>query len=623
MVNQRFLELYNQELRHVRETGREFAQQYPDIAARLGDFEGISDPYVERMVEAFAFLTARVQLKQESAFPQFTSQLLRCAYPNWGSPTPSMAIVAMAPSRAAAGLLEGYAIPRGTRLSSQSVPGIDGVCEFVTAQQVKVWPLAISACRYLPGRPQEAAHPSTQAKLEVTLEANTGADLTRMRIDDLCVHLTGADDVAGRLTEQVLGRSVAIRVSAPEGPEPRRFTELRLDALAPIGFRDDEAMLEHATAAFAGYRMLHEYFAFPQRFRYFRLAGAQLAQAIAKHAVNNRVNIVFYLSSSDASLAGAVDRDNLLLFTTPVINLFQRRTDRILVNQLATEYHVVPDRRRPLSYEVYDVLSLEGYAADANDFTRFAPLFAPADAREWAPSRAMFSLRRSPRLIQNLSGAQAQLGNYRYSDVFVSLVDRDNVPYRNDLAQIGGDILVTNGALPILCPKGSSHDLAMTDSAPVDGIRFIAGPTEPSSALAEGDTPWRLINLLSLNYLYLHDQTEGAAAAAVKELLSLHALLVSGRNHAHAQALQQVQTRVVTRPYPGGGPIVYARGVKVDLTFDEMPFGGSSAFVLGLVMQHYLKQHAHLNSFVETTLHGLGRKDIKTWPAQLGHKGLI
>ncbi|KAF0812107.1 hypothetical protein IGB42_03384 [Andreprevotia sp. IGB-42] len=623
MVNQRFLELYNQELRHVRETGREFAQQYPDIAGRLGDFEGISDPYVERLVEAFAFLTARIQLKQEAAFPQFTSQLLRCAYPNWGAPTPSMAIVAMNPSRAAAGLQDGYAIARGTRLVSQSIPGIDGNCEFVTAHEVKIWPLSVAACRYLPGRPQESAHPAANAKIEVTLEAQTGADLLRMRVDGLDFYLAGAEDVAGRLAEQILGHCVAIRIGAPDGPEPRKFTELGLQALGTVGFEDDEALLDHGSAAFSGYRLLHEYFAFPQRYRYFRLGGVAFADAIRRHAVQNRVNITFYLSANDASLAGTVDQNNLTLFTTPVVNLFQRRTDRILVNQMASEYHVVPDRRRPLNYEVYDVLALEGYAADANDFTRFSPLFAPADSREWAPSRAMFSIRRSPRLIHGLSGAQAQLGNYRYSDVFVSLVDRDNVPYRSDLAQIGGDILVTNGALPILCPKGSSHDLAMTDSAPVDGIRFITGPTEPTPAVTEGETPWRLINLLSLNYLYLHDQADGAAAAALKELLSLHALLVGGRNAVHANALQQVHSRLVTRPYPGGGPIVFARGVNVALTFDEMPFAGGSAFLLGLVLKNYLSQHANLNSFVETTLHGLGRKDIKTWPAQLGRKGLI
>src|SRR5262245_31164084 len=148
-MDPRLLRYYNRELQHIREMGAEFAKEYPKIAARVG-LEGIecADPYVERLLEGFAYLGARVQLKVDAEFPTFTQHLLQVVYPHYLAPTPSMAIVQFQPDLKEAGLAQGYTIPRHTAL--RSVVGKDDrtPCDYRTAHATQLWPLEITEAKY-------------------------------------------------------------------------------------------------------------------------------------------------------------------------------------------------------------------------------------------------------------------------------------------------------------------------------------------------------------------------------------------------------------------------------------------------------------------------------------------
>lgn len=114
-MDPRLLEYYNRELSYLRETGAEFAERHPKVAARLG-MQGtdIADPYVERMVEAFSFLTARTQLKIDAEFPRFTQRLLEVVSPNYVTPTPSMSVAQLHPDPEEGDLAKGFTVPRDT-----------------------------------------------------------------------------------------------------------------------------------------------------------------------------------------------------------------------------------------------------------------------------------------------------------------------------------------------------------------------------------------------------------------------------------------------------------------------------------------------------------------------------
>ena len=118
-MDPRLLDYYNRELRFIREMGGEFAEEFPKIAGRLGleSFE-CADPYVERLLEGFAFLAARVQLRIDGQFPRFTQHLLEMIYPNYLAPTPSMAVVQFQPDLNEGGLADGFVVRRGSALRS-------------------------------------------------------------------------------------------------------------------------------------------------------------------------------------------------------------------------------------------------------------------------------------------------------------------------------------------------------------------------------------------------------------------------------------------------------------------------------------------------------------------------
>src|SRR6185436_17955759 len=149
VMDPRLLQYYNLELQHLRETGAEFAREFPKIAARLGmhDLE-VADPYVERLLEGVGFLAARVQLKLDAEFPRFTQSLLEIVYPHYLAPTPSMVVAKLSPDPGETNLAAGVTIPRGTTMQGIQIAEDTAACEFRSAQDVTLWPLEVVSASY-------------------------------------------------------------------------------------------------------------------------------------------------------------------------------------------------------------------------------------------------------------------------------------------------------------------------------------------------------------------------------------------------------------------------------------------------------------------------------------------
>jgi len=162
--------------------------------------------------------------------------------------------------------------------------------------------------------------------------------------------------------------------------------------------------------------------------------------------------------------------------------------------------------------------------------------------------------------------------------------------------------------------------LTLLSSAPVEDIRFVVGPTRPMPALAEREITWRLISHLSLNYLTLTDLGAEQGASALRELLGLYARLGSPGADAQISAVQKMTVKSVNRRVPGRGPIVFGRGVRLDLTLDEIPLAGTSPWVLGAVLEQFFARHVGLNSFTEFALHSSQRGMIANWLPRIGRR---
>ncbi|MCX8097982.1 MAG: type VI secretion system baseplate subunit TssF [Casimicrobiaceae bacterium] len=621
-MDPRLLEYFNRELVYLRELGAEFAAQFPKVAARLG-MRGIevADPYVERLLEGFAFLSARIQLKMDAEFPRFSQRLLEVVYPGYLAPTPSMAVVRFEAARHEGGGPEGFELPRGTRLRARLPANEQTACEFRTGDSVVLWPLRLVEARLTAAPPDlpltgyrwgSAVRGALRLRFETTHQVSVNA----LSLDRLPLFIAGPVDVASRIQEFVHTQVIGVLVHAG-GLPIRELTPLPATAVQPEGFAPEQALLPCDNRAFDGYRLLHEYFAFPDRFRFFSLTGLNRA---LRRIPGSQFEVVVLFKSARPDLESLVDASSFELFCVPVVNLFERSSDRIPVTASHFEYHAVIDRAKPLDYEIHTVRRVRGHRIDDEHETIFLPFYSSA-AADRGEGGAYFSVRREPRLLSERSRRHGPRTGYIGSECFISLVDSREAPYSEQLRQITVEALCTNRDLPLLTPVGhATTDLTMTVSAPVEAIRFVVSPSRPTPALAEREITWRLISHLSLNFLTLTDLNPTEGAAALRELLRLYAPLGQPAHASTVAALQHARMSAVSRRLPQPGPIVYGRGVAIDLTVDELPFAGTSPWLFGAVLDEFLARHVSINAFTELSLHSLQRGLIARWPPRVGRR---
>ena len=616
-MNPRLLGLYNQELQHIRESAAEFAKEYPKIAGRL-TLSGLdcADPYVERLLEGFAYLTARVQLKLDAEYPTFTHNLLEIAYPHYLAPTPSMTVVQMQTDPNEGSLSDGFTLPRDSVMRASLGRDSQTPCEYRTSHEVALWPLQVTQADYF-GNPSTvlgrlaASEPKAKAALRITLR--TGAELTfdKLALDNLPLYLHGADEQPFRLYEQLLGNTCAVFVRQPGADWVER---LPADALKPCGFDDREAALPVVPQAFQGYRLLQEYFALPQRYLFVDFTC--LSRAVQRCA-GQELELIVLFNSFDQNLESSIGAEQFVPFCTPAINLFPRRLDRIHLSDRVHEHHAIADRTRPMDFEIHSLKSVTGHGTGPDQ--PFLPFYAVRDPARYGHDKAYYILRREPRVLSSEQRRNGTRSNYVGSETFISLVDSQQAPYRHDLRQLGLSALCTNRDLPLFMSVGSGKtDFTLADSAPVSAIRCLAGPSRPRASHAHDNKAWRLISQLSLNYLSLSEQGQGAAA--LRELLRLYGDDNDAALQLQIEGLREVSSKPCTRRLPMPGPIVFGRGLEITLEFDENAFRGTGVFLLGAVFERFLTRYVSINSFTETVLRTTERGEIMRWKAKPGRR---
>ena len=622
-MDPRLLRHYNQELRHLREMGAEFAREFPKIAVRLGlsDLE-CDDPYVERLLEGFAFLAGRIQMKLDAEFPKFTQHLLQMVYPHYLAPVPSMAIARFQPNLSEGSLGEGFVIPRGSSLRGLLGKGEQTACEYRTAQDVTLWPLELTEAEYFAREYSTIELPriaGVKAGLRLRLRATAGLKMNDLTLERLPLFLPGGDDLPMRLYEQIFAAAVGV-IARPVETKPAWQEFIAASEIRRAGYNDDEALLPAGPRSFSGYRLLQEYFALPQRFLFAEIGG--LAPALRK-CPDEEIEVFILFDRVDRGLEARVDAGDFNLFCTPAVNLFPLRADRVHLTNSVSEHHVLPDRTRPMDFEVYQVTGVVGHGTSGTREQRFQPFYSLNQSAEDTESVACYTLRRIPRVLSERRREVGARSSYIGSEAFLSLVDQHEAPYRHDLRQLAVQTLCTNRDLPLFLPVGKANtDFTIESGAPVESIRCVAGPTRPrpSPAYADGDPSWRLISHLSLNYLSLADTDQRQGAAALRELLGLYGDTAESAVRKQIQGVQSVAAAPITRRVPISGPITYGRGQQVTLTFDETAFEGSGVFLLGAVMEQFFARYVSINSFTETIVRTSERGEVIRWPVRIGQR---
>ena len=617
-MDPRLLRAYNDELGYLRELGREFGLEHEVVAGYLGlKTPNDPDPYVERLLEGVAFLAARVNLKLTDQFPEFTQHLLQAIQPNYLSPTPSMCVVEMKPIEDDEGLSRGVAVPRQTKLTA-AVGGHDTPVTFRTGQEVRLFPLKVEEAEYLSTRASvsryaAAANVRAEAGLRIRFTATAGA-LSAIQPGAIPLYLAGSEAIPGELFRQLTCDVVAV-VAAPTGRDAAIVTGL--PSPRPHGFSDDCALLPHDRRSFRGYRILAEYFACPERFLFAEIDG--LNQAFARCQTSCDVVILF--NRAAPVLAEAVTSSHLRPYCTPAINLFEMQLGRTQISPFEHEHQLIPDRTRPLDYEVFGVLDVTAHGRTLGARPT-APLYAfGALLYDWRD--AIFHISRlKPRRLSTRDQRLKKRSDYVGTETYIALTAPAQPERLDDIYELSVRALVTNRELPELMRfSGAGSDFTL-EGAPVQSVTVVRAPTRPRPPLGLQDGAWRVISHLTPNYASLIDEPNGSPDV-LKDHLALYGRPDDPVMRRQIDGIMSVTSTSVTRRISGVHRMAFGRGRQAIIRLDDAPFENGRMALFSAVLDHFLAEFASVNSFVETVFESPDQGRIVAWPTRTGQRPTI
>jgi type VI secretion system protein ImpG len=604
------LPYYNRELDAIRALASEFAAAHPKIAGRLRLAEdSVDDPHVARLLEGVAFLAARVHHRLDDEFPELTDALLGVLYPHYLAPLPSSAIVQFV---CKPDLKVPCRIPAALPLDTEPVRG--ETCRFRTVYPTTLWPVEIESVR-LSGLPLAAPDNPRAAGatgvLRIGLKCASGdATFTSLGVDSLRVFLRAASNISLPLYE-LLCRNV-VGIALAEGPNDPDPVLIPAETIQPVGFGPDEALFPWPARSFAGFRLLSEYFACPEKFLFLDFTGLEAKTLISG---GNRMEIFIYLDRAIPELERAVGNDALVLGCTPMVNLFPQRCEPMALTHTATEYRIEPDVRRTGALEVWSVTRVRETRPDGS-FRPWEPFYRLAESN---PTKAGGDTGGFYHPVRRHSAAPLT-----GTDVFLAPYDPGFDAERPADAVLSVDALCTNRNLPADLRFGGGHPrLKLVEGvAGVTRIACLTAPTIPLRTPLREHGFWRLVSHLSLGHLSLVGGAGGADA--VKEILRLYDLRDSPETRAVIDGLLGVTARPGTARVPGERVGSFCRGIDVTLEFDARVWQASGLYLLTAVLERFLALHATINSFVRTRAVLRGRSGVAaSWPARAGARVLL
>ncbi len=605
---------YEQELAFLRRMGASFAEKYPKIASRLVlEATKCDDPHVERLLEGFAFLAARIHLKLEDDFPEISDALLSVVYPHYLRPIPSMSIVELQLDPEQGKLTTGLKVPRDSVIYSRPVGGAP--CKFRTCYDTTLWPLTVKAAQWR--TPDQLRPPVATAgaagALRVELQCLPDVTFEKLELNTLRLYLHGETTLVSTLYEVLGNNCVQIQVRDC-GPGPKRKPVLLPpSALRPVGFGQDEGMLPVPRRAMVAYRLLQEYFTFPEKFYFLDLDGFDQVRAAG---FGPSAEVVFLLSSFERAerrpvLEAGVTPRTILLGCTPIVNLFTQDSEPVEIVPTRYEHPVVADARRRESTRIFSIDEVVAARPGSPDVLRFEPLYSFRHGTNGNKPEAFWHAR----------SRASEYGQAGETDLYLTFADLSGRPARPAFEAATCRLTCFNGDLPSRLPFGEeSGDFTLPGGGPIQRIVALLKPTPVIPPLLGKPQLWRLISQLSLNYLSL---VEGGAEA-LQELLRLHNFGDSLAGAKQIQGILDVRTAPSFSRIAGDHGLSFARGHRVEMTFDEDQFAGGSAYLFASVLEHFLGLYTALNSFCILAARTQQRKEVlREWPPRAGWKTLV
>lgn len=616
---------YERELKYFREASLDFAAAHPSIGRHLGlEADAAVDPFVERLIEAAAFLAARVQLRLDRSVDHFASYLLDQLLPSANAPIPSTAMVRFDPGQLAANITDPVVVPRGSSLRLVSNAARSKPLFFRTAQSLTLRPMTIERTDLLDGAAalravglDHSAARGAAGALRMTWQIGHAVQNSEQNIDALDVFVAGSGQAPYRVLAMLLSQARnVIAVSVSKGTRRTVGCWPASEVLRLRALDDDAALLaESEVGLYAGFRLIEEFFVLPERFRQLRL------QLDASIPPGEKVELFFTLDRVAQQAASDLEQTQFLPYCVPAINLFPRQLDRASLDGGRGEVRLVVDRTRATDYEVVRVTGGEAYIGGQARGEALLPLYAPLDRASDRDEALRYSTQREFLRTKEKESDSSQV--YLPSEVWMTLT-REQGPDVSTYSHVAARALVSNRERCFEAVRGTSgYTLSSDDPLPVEEVSFLVTPTPPEPAASGHASPWRLLGALRLNFFSLFDT---AASTGAKNLRAMLGLFADPRNRFAGTVLAGIvglQVEAAVERIAGTGPLAFARGARITLDVDQHLADSGQYAVLGALLDRFLTGYASVNSFSQLILRDPRQHVLHVWPVRMGLHGCL
>ena len=615
-MREELLEYYERELTWLRQMGGEFARKYPRVAGRLLlDPDRCDDPHVSRLLEGFALLAARVHRRIDDDFPEISESLTRMIHPGYLRPIPAMTIVECLPDPAQGRKIAGMKVPKGTPLVTKAT--VEGLpCRFQTAYDVDLWPFSVVSAEWRqpermqrPPRATVGVQAVAAARLRLRCQKDvvfSGLPLSRLRF-----HLAGDASVVYSLYELFSDKCIEIQLRDPK--DEKHLISLEPASLKIVGFDAEDNLLPFVRRSMDGHRLLQEYFAFPEKFLFFDLAGLE---ALGQSGFGEEAEIVFLFSSFERAerqqvLELGVNERTFRLGCTPAINLFTQSAEPILLSQTRHEYTIVPDSRHTTAMEIF---SIEEVIA-SNPRLRQSVVLEPMHAYRYQTRN------REELAFWVANRHRNEFGEREPSTMTISVVDLTGSFTEPEADVLMVKALCTNFDLPSRFQFGSdTGDFEATGYPAAKTVTALRRATASINPSGGKEHFWRLISMLSLNYLSLNEE----GRTAIQEILRLHNMSDSTASENQVGSILKMKSAPGFALVDSAYGLIPARGTQVEMDFDEQQFAGTGLYLFAAVLDRFLASYASMNSFSQLTARSSLRKEpLGKWPPRAGTQALL
>lgn len=580
-----FSRYFQSELTYLRELGREFAARHPAFAGLFAERGG--DPDVERLLEGFAFLTARIRERIDDAVPEVIEAVAEMVVPQAVRTLPACSVVEFVPKPAARKNV--HLLPEGTEVGARAVDGSSPL--FRTTAPTVLLPLELGDCRLDAGR---ARTPTID--IPISRFSTSRPDTDRVRI---FVHAPAAQAstlslwLARHLAEVTLrfgnvGEESVVRVA------PR---------MRHVGVDGSMDMLPWPELAPDGLRLLQELFTLPSKLAFFELDG--LFAAWSDDAPNDAVLRLAFDGPPD--LPERLEPETFRLHCVPVINLFRVAADPITLDLRSHEHLVRAAGFSPHHAEVYSVDQVTSIRRRDQRRRIYTPFYAFRHLEAARAEQAFYTLRRVRSPLDDAI------------DTYVSVMTPRDVEPALDEEVLSLDLTCTSRRLTedlrvgdISVPTPRSPTVATFTN-----LTRVSKPVRPSPG---AERHWRTVAHLALN---LGTITRAEPLRALLSLYNLHeeADHQLGRTNARrVDAVREVTTRSSRRVVEG----IPLPGFATRIVLEDAGFASfGDAFLFGCAIDSLFASEAPLNLFSELRIELHPSTREISWTPRTGTQPLL